>query len=112
MSPQPRTPTLLIAICFRSLCTSDGRGEHKGRNHLRCRGFQIGMLPGRTQRAWLSLAALCAAMLVWAAASAQSASKCDKACQARHEKLAQLRRQNALQKRPNVIVIDTDDMNV
>ena len=45
------------------------------------------------------------------AAPAQAAAKCNKACQAHHEKLAQLRRQNALQKRPNVIVIDTDDMN-
>jgi len=70
------------------------------------------MPSGRTQRAWFSLAALCAAMLAWTAAPAHSATKCDKACQARHETIAQLRQKNALQKRPNVIVIDTDDMNV
>jgi N-acetylglucosamine-6-sulfatase len=76
------------------------------------------MVIGRPQRAGFSAAALCAVALGWAAAGAPSAdagAKCDKACQAgtqaHKEKLAQLRRQNRLQKRPNVIVIDTDDMN-
>jgi N-acetylglucosamine-6-sulfatase len=53
-------------------------------------------------------------MFVWAAPAAYSApspGKCDQACQARRGKQAQLRHENALQKRPNVIVIDTDDMN-
>ena len=40
-----------------------GRREHMGRNVLRCRGFQIGMVSGRTQRAGLVLAALGAALL-------------------------------------------------
>jgi N-acetylglucosamine-6-sulfatase len=72
---------------------------------------------GRPQRAGLSLAALCAVTLAWAggAASAHASATCDKACQAakqtHKQKLGELRRQNALQKRPNVIVIDTDDMN-
>jgi N-acetylglucosamine-6-sulfatase len=67
---------------------------------------------GRTRRAALSLAALCAATFAWAVPAAHSApSRCDMACQARQEKQAQLRHENALQKRPNVIVIDTDDMN-
>jgi N-acetylglucosamine-6-sulfatase len=83
-----------------------------GRNHLRCHGFQIGMLSGRGQRAGLSLAALCVAALAWAAPVAHSSSaKCNKACQSKRDHLAQLRSQNAQQKRPNVIVIDTDDMN-
>jgi N-acetylglucosamine-6-sulfatase len=84
------------------------------RNHLRCRGFQIGMLSGRTQRAGLSLAMICAAVLGWAASAppAHASAKCNKACQAHRDKLAKLRQQNAQQKRPNVIVIDTDDMNV
>jgi N-acetylglucosamine-6-sulfatase len=71
------------------------------------------MVLGRPQRAGLLLAAFGAALLLWAAPPplAHAAAKCNKACQAHHEKLAQLRRQNALQKRPNVIVIDTDDMN-
>lgn len=74
---------------------------------------------GRAQRAGLSLAALCAVAIAWAvtvgAPTARAGAKCDKACQAGREghrqKLAQLRRKNAQQKRPNVIVIDTDDMN-
>jgi N-acetylglucosamine-6-sulfatase len=69
---------------------------------------------GRPQCAGLSAAALCAVALAWAAAgapSADAAPKCGKACQAHKQQLAELRRQNRLQKRPNVIVIDTDDMN-
>ncbi len=68
---------------------------------------------GRRHWAGAILAALVAAALACAgtAAPAPAAVKCDKACQAHREKLAQLRRQNKLQKRPNVIVIDTDDMN-
>jgi arylsulfatase A-like enzyme len=62
----------------------------------------------------LWLAALCVAALAWAApmAAASASAKCGKACQAKKDHLAQLRRKNAQQKRPNVIVIDTDDMNV
>jgi N-acetylglucosamine-6-sulfatase len=72
------------------------------------------MLYGRTFRTSLALAMLCGAVLAWAvsAQSAQASAKCNKACQAHREKLAKLRSQNAQQKRPNVIVIDTDDMNV
>jgi N-acetylglucosamine-6-sulfatase len=72
------------------------------------------MLYGRTFRASLSLAMLCAAVLAWAASaqSARASAKCDKACQAHRENRAKLRQRNARQKRPNVIVIDTDDMNV
>ena len=51
-------------------------------------------------------------MLAWAAAAPQAdAAKCNAACRSHHEKLAKLRQQNKLQKRPNVVVIDTDDMN-
>ena len=82
------------------------------RNHLRCRGFQIRMPTGRTQRAWISLAALCVAALAWGAPTAHASPKCGKACQAKRDHLAQRQRKNAKQKRPNVIVIDTDDMNV
>jgi N-acetylglucosamine-6-sulfatase len=71
------------------------------------------MLIGRSQRAGLVIAALGAAALIWASPpqSASAAAKCDTGCQAQRGKLAQQRRANALQKRPNVIVIDTDDMN-
>jgi N-acetylglucosamine-6-sulfatase len=71
------------------------------------------MFLGRRQRAGLLLAAFGAALLLWAAPPppTHASAKCDKACQAHREKLAQQRRQNAQQKRPNVIVIDTDDMN-
>jgi N-acetylglucosamine-6-sulfatase len=71
------------------------------------------MRHGRTVGAGLTLAMLCSAALAWAASapSADAAAKCNNACQARHEKLAKLRHRNALQKRPNVVVIDTDDMN-
>jgi N-acetylglucosamine-6-sulfatase len=51
-----------------------------------------------------------------ASPSARSAAGCDAKCQAtrdRHrQSQAELRRRNAQQKRPNVIVIDTDDQNV
>jgi N-acetylglucosamine-6-sulfatase len=68
---------------------------------------------GARHLAGVTLAALVAGLFAWAAATpaAQASSKCNKACQAHREKLAELRRQNTLQKRPNVIVIDTDDMN-
>ncbi len=63
----------------------------------------------------LCVAALCVAALAWAAPAAHAGSKCDSACQGaraqQHRQMEQLRRQNAHQKRPNVVVIDTDDMN-
>ena len=74
------------------------------------------MLDGSAQRAGLWLTALCAAALAWAVASAAPAhasARCDQACHAaKKQKLALLRAKNAQQKRPNVVVIDTDDMNV
>jgi N-acetylglucosamine-6-sulfatase len=88
------------------------------------------MRVGRAHRAGFTLAALCAAVFAWAAAgalgspaateagarssAARAAAKCDEQCQAdrRREHRRQLRRQNAKQKRPNVILIDTDDQNV
>jgi N-acetylglucosamine-6-sulfatase len=73
------------------------------------------MRAGRSQRAGVSLAALCAVVLAWAAPAAHAGSKCDHACQTaraqRHQDQERLRRQNVHQKRPNVVVIDTDDMN-
>ena len=68
---------------------------------------------GRPHRAGFILALLLAGALAWSAAGspAPASARCDKACQAHREKLAQLRRENARQKRPNVVVIDTDDMN-
>jgi N-acetylglucosamine-6-sulfatase len=77
------------------------------------------MSPGSGQRAGWSLAALCAVVLACAlggSAVAHASASCNRACQAAKEtkrhRLAALRARNALQKRPNVIVIDTDDMNV
>jgi arylsulfatase A-like enzyme len=71
------------------------------------------MRAGRAHQAGLSLAVLSAVVATWAAAPpANAASGCDKACQAHREKVAQQHRQNAKQKRPNVIVIDADDMNL
>jgi N-acetylglucosamine-6-sulfatase len=76
------------------------------------------MICGRSQLAGL-LAVLCAALLACAvsgATFAHGSTGCDRACQsakqAKNQRTAQLRRRNALQKRPNVVVIDTDDMNV
>jgi N-acetylglucosamine-6-sulfatase len=76
------------------------------------------MIYGRSQRAGF-LAVLCAALLACAATwagFAHASARCDRACQAakqtKKQRSAQLRRRNALQKRPNVVVIDTDDMNV
>jgi N-acetylglucosamine-6-sulfatase len=68
---------------------------------------------GRRHGASVILAALTAAVLACAgaAAPAHAGAKCNKACQAHRQQIAQLRQKNALQKRPNVIVIDTDDMN-
>src|SRR5512143_3177690 len=138
MIPQPRTPTLLIAIFVRSL-HARARDSATLLLKIRRRGAygaqppKVSRVPermtsGRRQRAGFVVAVLCAAFLAWAAAGlpgstapappagaaprAHSAANCDQACQARRrEKRAQLRRRNALQKRPNVIVIDTDDMN-
>ena len=70
-------------------------------------------------RAGLPLTIVCAAALgcaLWAATGAHASVRCDRACQAarqaKEQKLGLLRARNALQKRPNVVVIDTDDMNV
>src|SRR5436305_5498649 len=88
-----------------------GRGPEM-RNPLGCRGFVMRMrLRGR--QAAGAFAVLCAAVLAWAAPTAGAAgSGCTAHCPAtsgQHgSKLAELRRQNARQKRPNVIVIDTD----
>src|SRR4051794_9038454 len=123
MSPQPRTPTLLIAISF-SL-PFDARARKKrdpiGEGDWRPGGYgpqrpkvlrvSVSMLSGRPQRAAFLLVALSAALLLWAAPMPAQAVKCGKACQAHREKLAKLRQLNKQQKRPNVIVIDTDDMN-
>ncbi|MFL5906742.1 MAG: sulfatase [Solirubrobacterales bacterium] len=85
------------------------------------------MLSARPQALRLFLLAITATLVVWsqgavaasASPSARAAKQCqgpDKAqCQAdnqRREHLEQLREQNAHQKRPNVIVIQTDDQNV
>jgi N-acetylglucosamine-6-sulfatase len=88
------------------------------------------MRVGRGHRAGFTLAALCAAVSAWTAAGAlgspaatetgaaaplaRAAAKCDERCQAarRREQRRELRRRNAQQKRPNVILIDTDDQNV
>jgi N-acetylglucosamine-6-sulfatase len=91
------------------------------------------MRAARSNRRRLAIAAACAATLAWAAypqagpaaqsndlaAGGDSGAKCkgsNKACQAdkqrRKEHLAKLRRQNAHQKRPNVIVVETDDQNL
>ena len=91
------------------------------------------MTPGRPHRRAFSLAVIAAGLLAWAAAgllgapssgtaaataapTAHRAAACDAKCQAandRHrDKRAALRRKNARQKRPNVVLINTDDMNV
>jgi N-acetylglucosamine-6-sulfatase len=89
------------------------------------------MRVGSAHRAGFALAALCAAVSGWAASEAlvspaavwagpsspplaRGAAKCDERCQAdrRREHQRELRRRNAKQKRPNVILIDTDDQNV
>jgi N-acetylglucosamine-6-sulfatase len=86
------------------------------------------MRVGRAKRAGFALVAFCLGVLAWAAATALGSSapatppvaqaaakpgKCDQACQdRRRERQRALRRRNAKQKRPNVIVIDTDDQNV
>src|SRR4051812_24301942 len=88
---------------------------------------------GRSHRLGFSLAVAAAALLAWAAAAilgtpsarpaaptasppARSAATCDAKCRAardrRHANRAQLRLRNAHQKRPNVVLINTDDMNV
>ena len=70
------------------------------------------MVPGRTLRAGLPLTIICAAALgcvLWAATGAHASVRCDRACQAarqaKKERSALLRARNALQKRPNVVVI-------
>jgi arylsulfatase A-like enzyme len=86
------------------------------------------MSSGRPHRAGFTLAAIAAVGLAWALAglqgptaqpaqaapAAQTAAACDAKCQAakRQEKQAALRRKNRQQKRPNVVLINTDDMNV
>lgn len=91
------------------------------------------MSAGRPHRLRFSLAVFAASLLAWAAAGAlgtpsadparataapvaNAAAPCDTKCQAaqdrRHQNRAELRRKNARQKRPNVVLIDTDDMNV
>jgi N-acetylglucosamine-6-sulfatase len=88
---------------------------------------------GQPHRLGFSLAVAAAALLAWALAgalgtrsaqpaeataapAARAAAPCDAKCQAARERRqqgrAELRRQNAKQKRPNVILIDTDDQNV
>jgi arylsulfatase A-like enzyme len=87
---------------------------------------------GRPHRTGFSLAVVAVAVLAWALAgalgtpaarpaqppasqAAQTAAACDAKCQAareRHHRIqAALRRKNARQKRPNVVLINTDDMN-
>ena len=88
---------------------------------------------GRPHRLRFSLAVFAASLLAWAAGeapgtpspdtaqataapAAQKAAPCDPKCEAARERRehnrAELRRQNARQKRPNVVLIDTDDMNI
>jgi N-acetylglucosamine-6-sulfatase len=83
---------------------------------------------GRPHRAGFTLAAIAAVGVAWALAglqgptaqpaqaapTAQTAAACDAKCQAarRQDKQAALRRKNKQQKRPNVVLINTDDMNV
>jgi N-acetylglucosamine-6-sulfatase len=87
------------------------------------------MTSGRVKKLGFALAAVAASLVAWAAAGglatsaapaqanasalARSAVACDAKCQAdkRRGKRALLRRKNARQKRPNVILINTDDMN-
>ena len=89
------------------------------------------MISGRAHRLAFSLAVTAAAVLAWAlaagletsasavlasaATNARTAASCDAKCQAagdqRRQKRAGLRRKNARQKRPNVVLINTDDMN-
>ncbi len=80
---------------------------------------------GRPHRAWLSIAVLGTALAVSAAAAprstaatytaAESAATGPKQAkskgQAKRERLRKLRRLNATQKRPNVILVSTDDQN-
>jgi N-acetylglucosamine-6-sulfatase len=71
------------------------------------------MSRGRRHTAGWAIAALAAAICAGAAMAVpgQASAACNKACQQHRMKLAKLRHQNAQQKRPNVVVIDTDDMN-
>src|SRR3954468_8843712 len=91
------------------------------------------MAAGRSHRAGFALAVTTMALLAWAASVAlgspvspsatvtappiakSSAKRCDAKCQSARDQhrqnTAALRRKNAQQKRPNVVVIDTDDMN-
>jgi arylsulfatase A-like enzyme len=89
------------------------------------------MIAGRPHRLQFSLAVTATAVSAWLLAgalgpsaarpttpppSARTAGSCDEKCQAarehRQRSQAALRRKNAQQKRPNVVLIDTDDMNV
>ncbi len=68
---------------------------------------------GRRHTAGWAVAALAAAICACAAISVpgRASAACGRACHEHRVKLAKLRHRNALQKRPNVVVIDTDDMN-
>ena len=72
------------------------------------------MRSGPGHRTTLSLAAIAAVALVWAAATplGMAAAAPTQAKGGHKERIREMRRENALQKRPNVIVIDTDDQNV
>jgi N-acetylglucosamine-6-sulfatase len=86
---------------------------------------------GPSHRVGFSLAVAATALLAWALAAAlgtpssptpaataapvaHAAAPCDAKCKAaaKRRNRAELRRKNALQKRPNVVLIDTDDQNV
>src|SRR3954464_1793402 len=116
MSPQPTTPTLLIAISFRSLLLCEGARQRDPFHEVGRRGAYGPQRPKvsrvsdrnglrQTQRAGLVLAALGAARLFGPAPPTQASAKCDKTCQAgrqaHKQKLALLRQKNKLQKRPN-----------
>jgi N-acetylglucosamine-6-sulfatase len=84
------------------------------------------MLNRRSKRTGLAFAICAIVVAVWAtgspfgtapggpAAASAAPKKCDKACrqQRKRERLERLRALNKKQKRPNVILIDTDDQNV
>src|SRR5436190_1115745 len=67
----------------------------------------------KTQRTAIAVAIICAMAAAWAASTALAAQSGGQGGggNQRHESRKQLRLLNAQQKRPNVIVIDTDDMN-
>src|SRR5215211_825507 len=70
---------------------------------------------GRSHRAALSIAVLCTAIAVCATAALVQLAEAGPAKakqQRKKERLRELRRRNIKQKRPNVVVIATDDQNV